>query len=453
MYSSLLQQSSLASIQSRTYMITMDSPTSSTPSYRIFRDKHGIPQFEPKRGTRALKDALIYSFPALETELQLMQAALKKFFESEKRNSGNFICELPENNLQASLAVRKEDTTSPLPGADAFLKSWKVALAPQRSSRTTSRTPSMTSRATSRPTSRASSRCATPSLYQEPAFEVVGGTMSTWQLSSGETVEKKKRQPYDPVKRRKVAENRGNACERHRSQKSTCDPASCPQNKLYVKMPEGHQKPRAVAVISEMVRGSLPRSESPFSGQDLEMLAPEPKSETNLTQVNTMSLADNRDLFSSAEARLTAQSNDFWSGDQASVLCDQNNDSLLNLHNPLTMTSSGSWTGTRGSSDSPYSNSEFQTSIAGDITLLPPVHENGSPQTKVHQSTPPSMPTAECFPPQSWEDSANSLVWPSLDEADQPLECGDDPFMGWSNKRARQDIEDYSWVLSHVEQL
>jgi hypothetical protein len=197
----------------------MEAETTPTPSYRIFRDKHGIPQFEPKRGTRALKDALIYNFPALETELQLMQAALQKFFESEKRPSGTFICELPENNLQASLAVRKGDEIAPLPTAGAFLKNWKVALAPQRS-RGSSRAPSLTSRATSR--SRTSSRCSTPSLCQEPTFEIAaGGTMSTWQLSNGETIEKKKRQPYDPIKRRKVAENRGNACDKHRAQKST----------------------------------------------------------------------------------------------------------------------------------------------------------------------------------------------------------------------------------------
>jgi hypothetical protein len=191
----------------------MDSASISTPCYRIFRDKHGIPQFDPKRGTRALKDALVYNFPTFETELQLMQAALQKFFESEKRGSGSFICELPENNLQASLAVRKSDDIAPLPTANAFLKSWKVALAPQRS-RGSSRTPSLTSRATSR--SRASSRCSTPSIGQE----LGGGTMSTWQLCNGETIEKKKRQPYDPVKRRKVAENRGNACDKHRAQKS-----------------------------------------------------------------------------------------------------------------------------------------------------------------------------------------------------------------------------------------
>jgi hypothetical protein len=44
--------------------------------------------------------------------------------------------------------------------------------------------------------------------------------MTTWLLSNGQELEKRKRQPYDPVKRRKVAENRGNACEKHRAAKT-----------------------------------------------------------------------------------------------------------------------------------------------------------------------------------------------------------------------------------------
>jgi hypothetical protein len=48
-----------------------------------------------------------------------------------------------------------------------------------------------------------------------------GAFMTTWNLSNGQELEKRKRQPYDPVKRRKVAENRGNACDRHRAAKTT----------------------------------------------------------------------------------------------------------------------------------------------------------------------------------------------------------------------------------------
>lgn len=187
----------------------MDTPPS--PSYRIFRDKHGIPQFEPKRGTQALKDALIYSFPTLETELQLMQAALRKFFDSEKGST--FVFELPDRDLQTSLVKKLDVPTTVLQSSKASLRSWKVS----RASRTPSR-PS--SRASSRAPSRASSRCETPVSFPDN-----GGTMTTWMLSNGQELEKRKRQPYDPVKRRKVAENRGNACEKHRASKTAVSTA------------------------------------------------------------------------------------------------------------------------------------------------------------------------------------------------------------------------------------
>lgn len=193
------------------------------PTYRVFRDQHGIPQFEPKRGTQALKDALIYAFPALETELQLMQAALKKFFDSERTTS--FVCELPENNLQASLAKKREIPVSPVNAARASLRSWKLPGAQRISSRPTSRPSSRaSSRAGSRASSRAPSRVDTPAQNTtlEPLVEVrTGGMMTTWDLSSGQELEKRRRQPYDPVKRRKVAENRGNACDKHRAAKTT----------------------------------------------------------------------------------------------------------------------------------------------------------------------------------------------------------------------------------------
>ena len=199
----------------------MEDPANSNslPTYHIFRDKHGIPQFEPKRGTQALKDALIYSFPTLETELQLMQAALRKFFDSER--GSKFVYELPERDLQTSLALPKRNETqiSPAQTAKASLSSWKdrrASLAQRTPSRASSRASSR-----SRAPSRASFRSETPIQVRETSVDVNGGgTMTTWMLSSGQELEKRKRQPYDPVKRRKVAENRGNACEKHRASKT-----------------------------------------------------------------------------------------------------------------------------------------------------------------------------------------------------------------------------------------
>lgn len=192
----------------------------SPPTYRVFRDQHGIPQFEPKRGTQQLKDALIYAFPTLETELQLMQAALRKFFDSERTTQ--FVCELPENNLQASLVKTREVPVSSLQTAKASLRNWKGPAAPSRpTSRASSRA---SSRGRSRASSRAPSRAETPAqnVALEPLVEVRGcGIMTTWNLSNGQELERRKRQPYDPVKRRRVAENRGNACDKHRAAKTT----------------------------------------------------------------------------------------------------------------------------------------------------------------------------------------------------------------------------------------
>ncbi len=201
----------------------MEREAHSPPIYRVFRDQHGIPQFEPKRGTQMLKDALIYAFPTLETELQLMQAALRKFFDSERTTQ--FVCELPENNLQASLAKKREVPVSPVEAAKASLRNWKSPAVQRTSSQPTSRPSSRaSSRGRSRAASGAPSRAGTPaqSATLEPLVEVrAGAFMTTWNLSNGQELEKRKRQPYDPVKRRKVAENRGNACDRHRAAKTT----------------------------------------------------------------------------------------------------------------------------------------------------------------------------------------------------------------------------------------
>ena len=144
------------------HSITMEPETESSaslPTYRIFRDKHGIPQFEPKRGSQELKDALIYAFPTLETELQLMQAALRKFFDSER--GSKFVFELRQNDLQTSLAKPKDVEVSPIQMGKASLKSWKLPLGQRRNSRASSRTSSRPARRAAMSRCRARSRSTT----------------------------------------------------------------------------------------------------------------------------------------------------------------------------------------------------------------------------------------------------------------------------------------------------
>jgi hypothetical protein len=193
-----------------------------------------------------LKDALIYAFPTLDNELQLMQTALRKFFNEER--GSKFVFELPQNDLQTSLGKIKEKEqegeTSPIQTGKAALRTWKMASGyasaqsarGRRGSRASSRA---SSRPSSRPPSRALSRVSsraesgTPITRPETPFDDVSGNggagingnragkMMTWILSSGEELGGRKKAPYDPVKRRKVAENRGMACDKHRASKTT----------------------------------------------------------------------------------------------------------------------------------------------------------------------------------------------------------------------------------------
>lgn len=56
------------------------------------------------------------------------------------------------------------------------------------------------------------------------------------------------------------------------------------------------------------------------------------------------------------------------------------------------------------------------------------------------------------YPSPSDEASAQqSLAAPA--QMDQTFTCSEDPFMGWASKKANQMIDDYGWVLSHVETL
>lgn len=50
-------------------------------------------------------------------------------------------------------------------------------------------------------------------------------------------------------------------------------------------------------------------------------------------------------------------------------------------------------------------------------------------------------------------DYETTQKWPAVAELEIPLDCMDDPFMGWENKRTSHNLENYDWVLSHVENM
>lgn len=417
------------------------SEAGSTPTYTIFRNKHGIPQFEPKRGTQALKDALIYAFPTLETELQLMQAALRKFFDAERGSRSVF--ELPENDLQTGLARGKDTQIGQVQPGKAALRNFNFSAGlrtPSMSSWRSSTRPSSraSSRASSRTsTSRISSRAESPFLVQDGAGEMCGGggIMTTWMLSSGQELEKRRRQPYDPAKRRRVAENRGNACERHRASKTAvsrpcgvhewtcadflqCDPDSCPQNKLYGKAACDLRKSRgSMASQSSSFssrafgKDSVSDADSPWDASDESMAIDDPEIEMN---------------FDGTHANLSSTG---WD--------ESDNVPWHSLSSQVPV---------------PGIPSETGHSIFYGQTVPEPIMEISPKQLEEFNSV---APFHEQLPDQTVGDFPQVDLWQPSDTvtSDEPFLCNEDPFMGWASKRATKAVDDYGWVLSHVETL
>lgn len=401
-----------------------------------------------------MKDALIYAFPTLETELQLMQAALKKFFDSEK--GIHIICELPENDLQNSLAKKRDVEVSPLQEQKNGLRNWKASStrpSSRMTSRTTSRAPSRTgSRAGSRPSSRASS-CA-----REGSVDFNGGgLMTTWSLESGRELDRKKKSPYDPVKRRKVAENRGNACDRHRAAKSACDPLTCPQNKMFGKLPVTDN------ALSE------PQAMRPRRSRDNVLVFE--SSVQNANSVTDRSITMLGDMSNTPQGDLVGVPPDadvFWDLAEPGNM----NDAMLNIGQLSTSSYAGSWTDGSFTDLMSWSpNSSCLTapdSTRGSLTGLPELPQQdplmghfdatqeqadlcNAPLPIPHTCPLQQYPSLS-YPSPSDEPSAQQpLAAPAL--MDRTLTYSEDPFMGWASKKANQMIDDYGWVLSHVETL
>ncbi|CZR55788.1 uncharacterized protein PAC_05676 [Phialocephala subalpina] len=387
--------------------------TISTPTYRIFRDKHGIPQFSPKRGTQGLKDALIYAFPTLETELQLMQAALKKFFDSEK---GIHIIYIPTPRLEEWIE-ELESSKYEAEFEDDFKNNVAGAVEDGIES----------------------------GVKTELKGELVckGG--------SGRELDRKKKGPYDPVKRRKVAENRGNACDRHRAAKSACDPLTCPQNKMFGKLPVSDNtlsepqamRPRKsrdnVLVFESSVQNASSATDRPRTVLD---------DISNTTQGDFVTIPPGADVF--------------WDPAEAANL----NDAMLNFGHLSTSSYAGSWTDGSFTDLMSWSpNSSCLTapdSTRGSLAGVPELPQQDSlmrhfdaTQDQVDLRNAPLPIPHECplqqypslaYPTPSDEASGQQpLAAPA--QMDQTLTCSEDPFMGWASKKANQMIDDYGWQI------
>ena len=128
-----------------------------------------------------------------------------------------------------------------------------------------------------------------------------------------------------------------------------------------------------------------------------------------------------------------------------------NDNSFLDLHHSITTSSSGSW------ADSPYSNeasqSTYDLQTSGNTLSSPP----NVPTEVTHSFEFTSIDTTATNVQPSmgfgFEHPIDELMWPTFDSVEPNLGNGDDPFMGWGEKRESQTTEEYGWVLSHVEKL
>jgi hypothetical protein len=120
--------------------------------------------------------------------------------------------------------------------------------------------------------------------------------------------------------------------------------------------------------------------------------------------------------------------------------------SLSDLHQSITSSSSASWVNSLSGSPE---HSESLGGISASMNLSSAVIlEQGDsmslcrgPTTlNEHISVPETLGTG-------------SVGWANMEGNHSGLESGEDPFMGWADKRAMQTTEEYGWVLSHVGQL
>jgi hypothetical protein len=186
-----------------------------------------------------------------------------------------------------------------------------------------------------------------------------------------------------------------------------CDPQSCPQNKLYSRS----SSQRKVHDTARAPQSSLLGQETPSV-----------------------------DSFN-ADFEFSTMNNPTW-------FTTQDNSSLLDLSRSITTSSSGSW------ADSPFSNDvsnhcDPSDAIVGSAIL--------STNVAVQQTHPSKTRKSDTLVSEQRSmavtDQTSGLVWPGFEPNQPGMEYGEDPFMGWADKRASQTIEEYDWVLSHVEQL
>lgn len=195
------------------YAVDSGLRTTAPPKYSITRGEDDTLQWDPPTGSRELANALSYHYPMENGLQEKMQRAVLDFFEAE------IVAGEPSSNQSEQL----NGSVNPK-APDSATNTEKAATNSQK-----------------------------PREKSAPSSQKGHGqeTRGVWDIRTGESVKSSWRmRPLSPGRRKEVAENRGNACERHRKSKTRvsyrtlcsahrfshtlqCDPTRCRDNKLY----------------------------------------------------------------------------------------------------------------------------------------------------------------------------------------------------------------------------
>jgi hypothetical protein len=121
--------------------------------------------------------------------------------------------------------------------------------------------------------------------------------------------------------------------------------------------------------------------------------------------------------------------------------------SLTDLHQSITSSTSGSWV------NSSLGGSPEQFDPLGTISVSSVLSPNVTLEhaDSICSSSGPKRINKQSLVPEAV--GTEGLLWGNIENNQAGMEIGEDPFMGWADKRATQTTEEYGWVLSHVGQL
>jgi hypothetical protein len=138
------------------------------------------------------------------------------------------------------------------------------------------------------------------------------------------------------------------------------------------------------------------------------------------------------------------------------AVTSQAQDFSLSIHHLSTYSDDSTWTETHTGS-SPWSSymgyipGNDSNTESNDFVQATGTEENITYGTHALNTREPLPSNIAYITP--LESSAEISLSQSFNEVEKTFDYSDDPFMGWASKRASHNLDDYGWVLSHVENL